>query len=55
MDFINKYAQFNLYTCNSSNSALELIKRIKYNKIILISNFGANQEGKIVENARKII
>jgi hypothetical protein len=56
MDFINKFAQFNLYPCNSSNSALELIKRKKYNKIILISNCGQYKEGKsFVENARKII
>ena len=38
-------AKFNIYPCQSSEEALNLIKRKKYNKIILISNVGKNDEG----------
>ena len=49
-------AKFNIYPCQSSEEALNLIKRKKYNKIILISNIGKNDEGiKFVSEARKII
>ena len=49
-------AKFNIYPCQSSEEALNLIKRKKYNKIILISNVGKNDEGiKFVFEARKII
>ena len=49
-------AKFNIYPCQSSEEALNLIKRKKYNKIILISNVGKNDEGiKFVSEARKII
>ena len=55
---IKNYASFNLktkiYYCNESNEALELIKRKKYNKIILITN-GNNNGCEFIENARKII
>ena len=53
---INQKAKFNLYICSTSEEALKLIRRKKYNKIILISNIGTDCEGKtFVENARKII
>ena len=49
-------AKFNIYPCETSEEALKLIKRKKYNKIILISNIGTDLGGKkFVEEARKII
>ena len=49
-------AQFNIYTCSTSEEALKLINRKKYNKIILISNIGDDYEGRtFANNARKII
>ena len=54
--FIEEYAEFNIYTCETSEEALALVERKKYNKIILISNIGPDEAGRIfVENARKII
>ena len=54
--YIEQMAKFNIYPCQSSEEALNLIKRKKYNKIILISNVGKNDEGiKFVFEARKII
>ena len=54
--YIEQQAKYNIYPCESSEEALELIKRKKYNKIILISNIGKNDEGiKFVSEARKII
>jgi len=45
-----------IYPCESSEEALKLIKRKKYNKIILISNVGTDLGGRhFIENARKII
>ena len=56
MDYINKMAKFNIYPCETSEEALNLIKRKKYNKIILISNIGSDYGGKkFIEEARKII
>ena len=56
MEYINKMAKFNVYACETSEEALILIKRKKYNKIILISNIGSDKAGKtFIENARKII
>ena len=40
MKFIEQYAEFNIYPCETSEEALKLIKRKKYNKIILLSNIG---------------
>ena len=55
---IKKYAAFNLktkiYYFNESNEALELIKRKKYNKIILTTNWGNDGIG-FINNARQII
>ena len=56
MKYINQLANFNMYPCENSEEALELIRRKKYNKIILISNIGINLEGKeFITDARKII
>ena len=56
MEYINKIAKFNIYTCKTSEEALRLVNRKKYNKIILISNIGSDLGGKYyIEKARKII
>ena len=56
MKYIKQYANFNIYPCETSEEALQLVRRKKYNKIILISNVGTNQGGKkFIEDARKII
>ena len=56
MEYINLMAKFNIYTCETSEEALKLIERKKYNKIILISNIGTDLGGKkFIINARKII
>ena len=56
LEYINNFAKFNCYTCLKSEEALELISRKKYNKIILISNFGPDYGGKkFIEDARKIL
>ena len=56
MKFIEQYAEYNIYPCETTNEALELIKRKKYNKIILISNVGTDLGGKkFIDEARKII
>ena len=56
MKYINQIAKFNIYPCETTEEALELIKRKKYNKIILISNIGSDLGGKkFVLKARKII
>ena len=54
--FIYEYAKMNAYFIGSTEEALEIIKRKKYNKIILISNIGLDLGGKkFVEVARKIL
>ena len=54
--YINLMSKFNIYPCETSEEALKLIARKKYNKIILISNIGTDLEGKkFIINARKII
>ena len=56
MRFIKQNSKYNVYPCITSEEALKLIERKKYNKIILLSNIGSNLEGKIfVDNARKIL
>ena len=56
MEYINKMAKYNIYPCETTEEALKLIKRKKYNKIILLSNIGTDLGGKkFVEEARKII
>ena len=54
--FIYQYAKMNAYFTDNTEKALEIIKRKKYNKIILISNIGLDLGGKkFVEVARKIL
>ena len=54
--YIEQYAEFNIYPCQTSEEAIKLIKRKKYNKIILLSNIGSDLGGKeYIEQARKII
>ena len=56
LKYINQSAKYNIYPCQTSEEALKLIERKKYNKIILISNIGTDLGGKkFVDNARKII
>ena len=56
MRYIEEYAEFNIYPCETSEEALKLIKRKKYNKIILLSNIGTDKGGRdFVNRARKII
>ena len=56
MEYINQNAKYNIYPCETSEEALELVNRKKYNKIILISNVGADKGGKkFIEKARQII
>ena len=38
LKFINQNAKYNIYPCETSEEALKLVNRKKYNKIILISN-----------------
>ena len=54
--YVEQYAEQNIYPCETSEEALKLIKRKKYNKIILLSNVGSDLGGKkFVDEARKII
>ena len=54
--YIEQIAKYNIYPCETSEEALNLIRRKKYNKIILISNVGTDLSGKkFVSEARKII
>ena len=56
LTYVEQYSELNIYPCETTNEALELIKRKKYNKIILISNIGSDLGGKkFVDEARKII
>ena len=56
MKYINQNANYNIYPCETTEEAIELVKRKKYNKIILISNVGKNFGGKsFVDQARQII
>ena len=56
MEYINKIAKFNIYTCKTSEEALRLVNRKKYNKIILISNIGSDFGGRdYIIKAREII
>ena len=54
--YIEQTAKFNIYPFETSEEALKLVERKKYNKIILISNVGTDMGGKkFVTEARKII
>jgi len=53
---VEQYVNFNVYPCSSTEEALSLVKRKKYNKIILIANVGIDYGGiKFINEARKII
>ena len=53
---VEQYVNYNVYPCDSTEEALKLVKRKKFNKIILISNIGNYNEGKIyLDKARKLI
>ena len=54
--FIYEYSKMNAYFVGSIERALEIIKRKRFNKIILISNIGLDLSGKkLVEIARQIL
>ena len=56
MGYVEQCAEQNIYTCETTEEALELVKRKKYNKIILLSNVGTDLGGKkFIDEARKII
>ena len=56
LKYIEQTAKFNIYACETSEEALKLVERKKYNKIILISNVGTDMGGKkFISDARKII
>ena len=56
LQYINQFAKYNIYPCEASEEALELVNRKKYNKIILISNVGTDMGGKkFIDKAREII
>ena len=56
LKYINQYSKYNIYACETSEEALKLVNRKKYNKIILISNVGTDFGGKkFIDDARKII
>ena len=56
LEYISQYAKFNIYPCETTKEALTLVKKKKFNKIILMSNAGTNKGGKaFVDEARKII
>ena len=52
--YIEQVAKYNIYPCETTEEALNLIRRKKYNKIILISNAG-NGGKEFISEARKII
>ena len=55
MKYIKQVAKYNIYPCETSEEALKLVERKKYNKIILISNVGVDKAGRdFVTKARKI-
>ena len=56
LTYINQVAKYNIYACETSEEALELVNRKKYNKIILISNVRTDMGGKkFIDKAREII
>ena len=56
LEYISQYAKFNIYPCETTKEALTLVKKKKFNKIILMSNVGSDFGGRdFVNEARKII
>ena len=55
-EIIQEMTGYNLYTESDTQSALKLVWRKRFNRIILITNVGYNLEGKtFVDKARKIL
>ena len=55
-EIIEKMTGYNLYTESDTKSALKLVWKKKYNKIILITNVGEDLEGKkYIDKVRKIL
>ena len=56
LKYLEQCSNYNIFPWERSDEAIELIKKIKYNKIILISNVGIDLEGReFIDEARKII
>ena len=56
LDYISRYAKFNIYPCKDTKEALNLVEKKKFNKIILMSNVGNDYGGRdFVDKARNII
>ena len=56
MRYINQKSRYNVYPCKNTYEALKIIKRKKYNKIILITNIGPSFQGLyFIEEARKLM
>ena len=54
--FVYKYAKMNIYFETNTESALEIVKKKRFNKIILITSIGLDLSGlKFVEVARGIL
>ena len=54
--YIRQEAKFNVYPCQTTEEALSIVNRKKYNKIILLSNVGEDLGGKaFADQARQII
>ena len=54
--YIRQEAKFNVYPCQTTEEALSIVNRKKYNKIILLSNVGEDLAGRaFVDQARQII
>ena len=55
-EILRNMTGYNLYTESNSKEALKLVRRKRYNKIIIITNVGSNLEGKkYVDKVRKIL
>jgi hypothetical protein len=55
-EILEKMTGYNLYTESDTKSALKLVWRKRYNKIILITNVGKDLEGKkYIDKVRKIL
>ena len=56
LKYVNQSAKYNVYKCESTDEAIKLVIRKKYNKIILLSNVGKDYGGKLfVDQARQIL
>ena len=56
LEYMSRFAKFNIYPCQTTKEALDLVEKKKFNKIILMSNVGSDFGGRdFVDKARKII